>query len=385
MIKRLTISSAVALACLLSIVQPSRALGLQKNYVITGRPIENAAEAVVEARRFMLPKLEDSQKCQRLAVVLHAFKEASPEGKPNQFDVAGIVLSPHVKITNRYDKINVELLRDLYIDATKLFLVNKHVDASIVELMNCLKAGFKQRDIVARNFLNDPELNTVVEQFESISQQPLSLLQHGDARRHGLDLSNYHDAVKSTIRTWVADDSQKISQLFGDHMEQEDIQYMETLFGSLIAVYDLLHRKIPLPDRCEAYSRLFQAKKDELYRGDFVHKFVAETAERVKNKEPSEGDFKPDEDARADFLFAVANFDPRIDGPEVWLDLNDCVEKWADEDEDVRIYLESEYRAELMDRLGIMEEPQLIAPTGGVPAPDQESSAPVAAADAPHS
>lgn len=386
MVRRLAISSAFALACLLSIAQPSRALAsLQKSYLVKGRPIENAAEAVIEARQFMFPKLTDAQKCKRLAVVLQSFSETKRGDKPNQFEVAKITLAPYVEINERFDKINVELLRDLYIEATKQLLDRKTADASIIELVKCLNIGFQERDIVARTFLNKPELNTVVKQLDTILHQPLNLLLSGNAKHYGLDMSNYHPSIKSAVKTWLAGESEKSSKLLAAQpmpisgsSDAEDVvmselsELLQKLFDSLIAVNQNLPEESLLPDRCNAYGRLILAEKGKLHQDDFADKVVAEVEERLKKKEPSKSNFEPNKDTRDDFLFVVANFDPLhtgAAGADLWLDLNECVKSWADEDADAKKFLASSLRAYYMDELRRMYEPQPVPSTSGSSAP----------------
>lgn len=393
----------IGLACALTALQLSSAHVGKTTFLIKGHQLESLMEVLVQARRFLSNRLSDDQRCTRIAVVLSSFNGQ----QMNQFEVADIATARKEDIDRKFNQINVERLRDLYIKTARQYLKSGYVDASLVDLLRCLKTGFHNVDAKARSFLNNEQLNTIINQFEAIKKQPVKLLIDGDARESGLDLRNFHETMKRMIRSWVGEDEEKVKRLFSnpskeeipienkmdeekthqqkaeaeagpeaepeagpeagteaqnqdesiepsDLMGPQEKAYLEAVLGSLAGAYESFPLDAKLAARCSVYSRLIEATNEELQElsiKDYVEHAVANISNQTAQQGPSRDTFKPDKKIRDDFLFLLEILDPLKRQAEIWFDLDDCVSKWADEDEDVVRYMNSSRRAFILNTL----------------------------------
>ena len=419
---------ALGLVLASQLTQTTEANGAGITYLIKGRPLQSNVEAIKQLRRFLPVEMSPEKRCERQAVLLNTFAGH----QLNHFQVANIALADDEAVRQRLRKIDVETLRNLYMEAILSFKEAQQVSSAFSELVQCLASKFQRIDAKARAFLNEPELKTVLGQYEKLAKQPLGLLLadqqvHRPAELDGL--GELHPAVKRTLSELFSGNQAPIERLVegakqvataekqvapeeeeqeplvesvpepeaepkqasrkGDQNEEEDElseseqRYFDRVVESLVETYNTLPIESKLGDRCSAYNQVMMASESEIFKDYFVEQLVSGVAKRLAELGPGQEAFVPEKLTRDVFLVTVRVFDPQQAGAETWVDLVDCVSQWQETDQEVREFLNSPEHAKTIERLlaAPVEElnGQVTAATAEIVAPAEGAqSAPVA-------
>lgn len=362
--------------CFLALATISEVLagGVESAYLIKPRKVDNAPEALSILRRFIPKKQNFDEKCQRYAVLL---KKLAKEPQ-DQFSIAELGLIKSNLVNNQYKEIDVETLRQLYIDAISKSLQG-HVDLSMIELVDCLIRKFRSHDAKARAFLNDQELRDTVDQYKSIMSQPSLFLVEEDSKHPTLTKDQLRPAIRKTLLDLFAGDEARVDSRFTkdeprlvniepspvaearaftragaeesqaeaiaaplgaqNELSQEELEYLTNLINSLRKLYSSLPLQSSLNNRCEAYSRVIDANPGSLSE-DLLNQVVRETEQQVSSQKAGLAKFLPQKETRENFLVALNAFAPE-QRDATWIDIIDCVSEWEQDDEDVRTFLNS--------------------------------------------
>lgn len=396
--------------CLLALVTLGEVFagGVEHAYLIKPRKVDSASEALSMLRRFIPPKTKFDDKCQRYAVLL---KKMAKEPQ-DQFSIAELGLINMNAINNQYKEIDVETLRQLYVDTISKSL-RGHLDSSMIDLLDCLVTKFRSQDAKARAFLNGRELRETVDQYKSIMSQPLSFLNDDHSKHPTLTIDQLQPAIRETLLDLFNKDASKVEARFPRHPEpvvevttpimvvhepiveartsanagghhpqaqaeadirpsesradqangwleahdelsEEEMEYLRKMIDSLRLLYSSLPLESSLNHRCQAYSRIIDANPAAL-GVRLLDQVVHETAQQVTGQKGAPGRFVPEKDTRENFLVALNAFAPE-QRDATWIDIIDCVSEWEQEDEDVKNYLNSpELSAVINDMLKNVE------------------------------
>lgn len=400
--------------CLLAVVGYVGVLGspsLEGAYLIRARPIEDIPEALAILRRF-IARGPSEAKCERYAVLLNSLTSS----QVNQFSIAELGLASIETVRQQFRRIDVETLRQLYIDAINKFK-GDHFDQSMLQLMDCLSQKFRTIDAKARSFLNNKTLQELVNQYKSIMDQPLDFLldpnyQHPTLRRDQVD----HE-IKQTLLNLFNGDSAKVESRFspiltqssgaqptaaeapiqvgvltqtsdeGDQfaagsvqsnifetgsvqvddldLSSDEREYLADFLESIHKLYNTLPLAAQLNDRCEAYAKLTQAEPKSLKEGT-VETIVLDANNKIAASGPTEKVYVPDRSVRENFLFSLKALGRKELGDEIWIDLVDCVSQWEQEDTDVAQFMKSAELAKAYEELSKEIELAEQANTAGV-------------------
>lgn len=375
----------LALAMLQQVAQAGPQ-ALQSAYLIRGKLVKDIPAAVAQLRRFLPLRQAKAERCQRLAVLLRSVNGNDMDN----FQIASIGMTRPDQIRSKFNAIDVDGLRNLYINAISSYLQKQRVDAGLVELVDCLSNRFRSSDAKARSFLNDAQLKAIVEQYKLISSQPLSvLIDPGNARLpEELNLGDLNPLIRKYLLDLFEGDQAKVDGLFtkkGDEEEgeravessvpdaapaesvsavgeatdapfpSEDLvdaeqtqppavadvvkldedarRYLALLFDSISKVYNTLPLSAKLGDRCQAYSFVVNAEEEHLNQELFIKGLVDQADARIKKEGANDKVSLASENDRENFLFAVS-YAPQflLDAdPEALFDLQECVERLTED------------------------------------------------------
>lgn len=187
--------------------------GFEGSYLIRARPIEDIPEALAILRRF-IARGPNELKCERYAVLLNSLTGS----QVSQFSIAELGLASANTIRQKFRLIDVETLRQLYIDAINKFR-GQHFDQSLLELMDCLSQKFRTIDAKARSFLNNKSLQELISQYRSIMDQPLDFLLDPDFKHPTLARNQVDPEIKQTLLDLFNGDAAQVESRFKPALE----------------------------------------------------------------------------------------------------------------------------------------------------------------------
>lgn len=182
---------------------------LQSSYVIKSRQVNDIPEALTLLRRFVRGEPASPQRCEKYAIAIHMLTSSFVD----QFALAELGLASKETVRNRLKGIDVETLRELYIEGINKFLESS-LDPSMIELVECLGEKFKNIDAKARSFLNNPELKDTVSQYKSILEQPLDFLLDPNVGHPTLSSDELRPSVRQALLRMFNGDASQIENKF---------------------------------------------------------------------------------------------------------------------------------------------------------------------------
>jgi len=381
------------------------------SYLIKSRVVEDVPEALTILRRFIPSKVQFEERCERYAVLLHTMETSQVD----QFLIAELGLASNDAIRKKFRVLDVESLRQLYIDGISKFL-DSHVDKSMLDLVDCLSSRFRSQDARARSFLNGKELRDTIDQYKAIVSKPLELLLGPEDKRQALVKSNLTpsmrqtlielfndpilpttnredlipDRIVTTVQT-VPTQSRKVpapapapvivpspvpapapapapvlaprvapgsgANEVGPAAEQPQEELSDEEYEYLARIADTttqLYQTLPLESKLNDRCRAYSSlfeAKHEQLDSSFVKRVVDETANLISKSGPTEQVFTPAESTRESFLITLLTLDPQTLGEDLWIDLVDCVSQWESFDERVREFMNSPEQTKIFEEL----------------------------------
>lgn len=208
-------SATVALlaATLLVVAHLRPAEAVRESYKIRPYQPDSLASALNLLRKFTPSRLNLAQKCERYAILLQDFKSMT------QISIADLGISP--QRAGYRIRVDVETLRDLYIQAIEE-LQKGHIEQSLLDLVECLRAKYWAVDSKARSFLNQNDIKTLVEQYKSVMDQPMEILIEAEAKHPDLAGGQLHPALKQTLTDLYNGDEAKLELHFPTPEEEEE-------------------------------------------------------------------------------------------------------------------------------------------------------------------
>lgn len=163
-------------------------------YQVKPQKFSDVTQALNHMHRFLTNRMSTDEKCERYAVLLHT---ATTNGAPDDLAVADLAMIRPETLHARYQEINAESLRFMYVDALNKYRSSK-LAAPFVDLVDCL-SKFRSFDATARMYLNDPELNRLVEDYKQVLGLPVASITRGC-----LELDRFAPIVQDTFRQTFA-------------------------------------------------------------------------------------------------------------------------------------------------------------------------------------
>jgi len=350
--------------------------GSRPLYLVKGDPIQDVPAAVAQLRRFLTVRRDKLDRCQRFGVLLQYLRRV----KMDQFKIADLALMGQNQLRGEFNKIDVNQLRDLYIEAVKGSLDEDRFDAGILELVECLRDRYRSVDPRAAAFLNSARIKTVVAQYNMVASQPMSLII--DPSNHQMPADVSYESLDASIKHYLLRlfffDERKVEELFKRAenqagpkksrktvvetievskenpapipsgnippaeplepiddvaefgLDEEDHNYSMLLFDSLTRVYNSLSPDVKIGDRCQAYSFVIAASEVDLREEAFFTSLIESLEAHIKEAGSTEIFQMADEKKREDFIL-VAELAAKLmlDNHPVYYELDECVKQLA--------------------------------------------------------
>lgn len=376
----------------------------QSYYVIKSRQISDLPEALTLLRRFIPGEPSSLQRCEKYAVLLHMVTSSVVD----QFAIAELGLATKETVRQKLKTIDVETLRQLYIDGINKFLESS-LDSAVIELVDCLTRKFRNIDAKARSFLNNKELQETMSQYKSILNMPLNFLLDPNVQHPSITSEQLKPSVKQalirifngqtamidrkfpstldsgTSSSFVQDTSgvnssrsassdqraqtvvseadlipqsttrQESSQPLEGPEQQitlsdDEHEYLSKLLAALIRLQQELVASSKIDDRCQAYGKVIQSNEDTL-NDKLVDDIIGEVSKDAQNVEKKdEKPYIPEKTLRDHFLFVVSTFGPPELG-DAWLDLFYCTTQWEEIDPEAREFVRSPHIIKEIDEI----------------------------------